>query len=43
MINLSGQKVNQVKIHFIPRYNGDVKNPEGGIRNFIPSKARYLK
>ena len=25
-------------IHIIPRYNGDVENPRGGIRGVIPSK-----
>lgn len=39
----AGQTVNHVHIHLIPRYIGDVKNPEGGIRNVIPLKARYLK
>ncbi len=39
----AGQTVNHVHIHLIPRYKDDVKDPEGGIRNVIPSKAKYLK
>ena len=39
----AGQTVDHVHIHLIPRYIGDVKNPEGGVRNVIPSKAKYLK
>lgn len=38
-----GQTVNQVHIHFIPRYKGDVENPAGGIRNVIPLRGEYLK
>ena len=39
----AGQTVDHVHIHLIPRYKDDVKNPEGGVRNVIPSKAKYLK
>jgi len=38
----AGQTVNHVHIHLIPRYEGDVENPTGGIRNVIPGKGNYL-
>jgi len=37
----AGQTIPHVHIHLIPRYKGDVINPEGGIRGVIPSKAIY--
>jgi diadenosine tetraphosphate (Ap4A) HIT family hydrolase len=37
----AGQTVMHAHIHLIPRYNGDVPEPEGGIRNVIPGKGRY--
>jgi diadenosine tetraphosphate (Ap4A) HIT family hydrolase len=37
----AGQTVLHSHIHIIPRYNGDVADPRGGIRNVIPAKARY--
>ena len=39
----AGQTIPHVHIHLIPRYKGDVLNPEGGIRVVIPSKAIYKK
>lgn len=39
----AGQTIPHVHIHLIPRYKGDVINPEGGIRGVIPSKAIYKK
>jgi diadenosine tetraphosphate (Ap4A) HIT family hydrolase len=30
----AGQTVSHLHIHLIPRYNGDVGDPRGGIRNF---------
>jgi diadenosine tetraphosphate (Ap4A) HIT family hydrolase len=38
----AGQTVDHVHIHLIPRYEGDVSDPRGGIRHVIPSKANYL-
>ena len=37
----AGQTVPHVHIHLIPRYNGDVEIPRGGVRGVIPSKKEY--
>lgn len=37
----AGQTVGHVHIHLIPRYNGDVKEPRGGVRGVIPEKKDY--
>ncbi len=37
----AGRTIDHFHIHIIPRYSGDVKNPEGGIRNVIPGKGKY--
>ena len=37
----AGQSVFHIHIHLIPRYDGDVPNPRGGIRGVIPSKQNY--
>ena len=39
----AGQTVFHVHTHLIPRRNGDVENPRGGIRHVIPSKGYYSK
>jgi diadenosine tetraphosphate (Ap4A) HIT family hydrolase len=37
----AGQTIPHVHIHLIPRYKGDVENPEGGVRGVIPEKRYY--
>lgn len=38
----AGQTVPHCHIHIIPRYQGDVENPRGGVRGVIPDKKDYL-
>lgn len=37
----AGQTINHAHIHIIPRYNGDVADPRGGVRGVIPEKQKY--
>ena len=37
----AGQTIFHLHIHLIPRYRGDVKDPEGGVRNVIPGMGKY--
>jgi len=37
----AGQTVEHCHVHLIPRRQGDVENPKGGIRNLIPGKGPY--
>jgi diadenosine tetraphosphate (Ap4A) HIT family hydrolase/5-methylcytosine-specific restriction endonuclease McrA len=37
----AGQTVFHCHIHLIPRRNGDVENPRGGVRHIIPGKSSY--
>lgn len=39
----AGQTVPHAHVHLIPRYNGDVAEPRGGIRWVIPEKAAYWR
>jgi len=38
---VAGQTVPHAHIHVIPRYEGDVDNPRGGVRNIITGKGDY--
>ena len=38
----AGQTVDHVHLHLIPRYDGDVDEPEGGVRGVIPRKRAYM-
>lgn len=37
----AGQTIFHVHVHLIPRRDGDVAEPRGGVRGVIPGKQRY--
>ena len=37
----AGQTVFHYHCHIIPRFQGDIEHPEGGVRGVIPSKMKY--
>jgi len=38
---VAGQTIFHCHIHLIPRREGDVENPRGGVRHLIPGKGFY--
>ena len=38
---VAGQTIFHCHVHLIPRRNGDVENPRGGVRHIIPGKGLY--
>jgi len=39
----SGQSIFHCHFHLIPRRDGDVENPQGGVRSVIPGKQHYIR
>ena len=40
---IAGQSILHCHIHLIPRREGDVENPQGGVRSVIPQKQHYKR
>ena len=40
---VSGQSILHCHLHLIPRREGDVNNPQGGVRSVIPNKQHYKR
>jgi len=40
---ISGQSIMHCHMHLIPRREGDVENPQGGVRSVIPNKQHYKR
>ena len=40
---IAGQSIMHCHIHLIPRREGDVDNPQGGVRSVIPNKQQYKR
>lgn len=39
----AGRSIDHLHVILLPRYEGDVQDPRGGIRNVIPARAKYHK
>ena len=37
----AGQTIMHLHVHLIPRYDGDVPDPRGGVRGVVPEKKSY--
>jgi diadenosine tetraphosphate (Ap4A) HIT family hydrolase len=40
---IAGQSIMHCHIHLIPRREGDVDNPQGGVRSVIPKNQHYKR
>ena len=40
---IAGQSIMHCHIHLIPRREGDVENPQGGVRSVLPQKQHYKR
>jgi diadenosine tetraphosphate (Ap4A) HIT family hydrolase len=38
---VAGQTIPHAHLHLIPRYQGDMQDPRGGVRGAIPDKQHY--
>ena len=39
----AGRSIDHLHVILLPRYEGDVENPRGGIRNVVPGRANYQR